>query len=40
MNPEGDAVWNERHNGTGRYLSITKEDVFRRAMFTCEVSIN
>lgn len=40
MNPEGDTVWNEQHNGTGRYLSITKEDVFRRAMFTCEVTIN
>lgn len=40
MNPDGDAVWNELHTGTGRYLKITREDVFRRAMFTCEVSIN
>lgn len=39
LNPEGDAVWNELHTGIGRHLSISDEDVFRRAMFTCEVLI-
>ena len=39
LNPDGDAVWNELHAGIGRHLSISDEDVFRRALFTCEVSI-
>lgn len=39
-NPEGDAVWNELHAGIGRHLTISGEDVYRRATFTCEVMIN
>lgn len=39
-NPDGDAVWNGLHAGIGRRLTITDEDVYRRATFTCEVSIH
>ena len=40
LNADGDAVWNEQHTGIGRHLTISDEDIFRRAMFTCEVTIN
>lgn len=40
LNADGDAVWNEQHIGIGRHLTISDEDIFRRAMFTCEVTIN
>ena len=39
-NADGDTVWNELHNGIGRCLIISNEDIYRRAMFTCEVTIN
>ena len=39
-NADGDTVWNELHAGIGRYLTISDEDIYRRAMFTCEVTIN
>ena len=39
-NAAGDTVWNELHAGIGRYLTISDEDIYRRAMFTCEVTIN
>lgn len=39
-NPDGDTVWNEIHAGIGRYLTVTDEDVYRRATFTCEVLIH
>lgn len=39
-NADGDTVWNELHTGIGRYLTISDEDIYRRAMFTCEVAIN
>lgn len=38
-NPEGDTVWNELHAGIGRHLTVSHEDVYRRATFTCEVII-
>lgn len=40
LNPDGDQVWNELHEGIGRHLTISDEDIYRRAMFTCEVLIN
>lgn len=39
-NPDGDTVWNSLHAGIGCHLTLTDEDVYRRATFTCEVSIN
>ena len=39
-NADSDAVWNELHAGIGRCLTISDEDIYRRAMFTCEVTIN
>lgn len=39
-NPDGDKVWNMLHTGIGRHLTISDEDVYRRATFNCEVTIN
>lgn len=39
-NADGDTVWNMLHAGIGRHLTISDEDIYRRAMFTCEVTIN
>lgn len=39
-NPEGDAVWSQQHEGTGKSVVISDEDVYRRATFECEVNIN
>lgn len=39
-NPEGDAVWNQLHEGVGRTVVISNEDVYRKAVFECEVNIN
>lgn len=39
-NAQSDTVWNELHTGVGRCLIISNEDIYRRAMFTCEVTIN
>lgn len=39
-NAVGDTVWNELHAGIGRHLTISDEDIYRKAMFTCEVTIN
>lgn len=39
-NPEGDAVWSQQHEGVGKSVVISDEDVYRRAIFECEVNIN
>ncbi len=39
-NPEGDAVWSQQHEGAGKSVVISDEDVYRRATFECEVNIN
>lgn len=39
-NPDGDTVWNSLHTSIGNTLTLSKEDVYRRATFTCEASIN
>ena len=39
-NPEGDAVWSQQHEGAGKSVVISDEDVYRRATFECEVHIN
>ena len=36
----GDAIWNELHEGVGPVISITDEDVFRKALFECIVNNN
>lgn len=38
-NLEGDAVWNSLHEAAGNEIEISHEDVYRRAVFTCEVNI-
>ena len=40
LNPDADTVWSELHTGIGRHLTVSDDDIFRRAMFTCEVTIN
>lgn len=40
LNADNDTVWNELHVGIGRHLTLSDDDIFRRAMFTCEVIIN
>ena len=39
-NPDGDSVWNALHEGAGPTISIGDEDVFRKAVFECIVTIN
>lgn len=39
-NPEGDAVWSQQHEGAGKSVVISDDDVYRRATFECEVNIN
>ncbi len=38
-NPAGDTVWNELHRGMGSQITVTASDVYRRAVFSCEVRI-
>ncbi len=38
-NPAGDTVWNERHIAVGNQITVTGSDVYRRAVFNCEVNI-
>lgn len=38
-NPEGDRVWNEMHTAVGNQITVTSSDVYRRAVFGCEVNI-
>lgn len=38
-NPEGDAVWSQQHEGAGKSVVISDEDVYRRATFECEVCV-
>lgn len=38
-NPAGDTVWNELHTAIGNQITVTGSDVYRRAVFNCEVNI-
>lgn len=38
-NPDGDKVWNEMHTAVGNQITVTSADVYRRAVFNCEVNI-
>jgi hypothetical protein len=38
-NPAGDQVWNERHIAVGNQITVTGSDVYRRAVFNCEVNV-
>lgn len=38
-NPDGDKVWNEMHTAIGNQITVTRADVYRRAVFNCEVNI-
>jgi hypothetical protein len=38
-NPAGDIVWNERHIAVGNQITVTGSDVYRRAVFNCEVNL-
>jgi hypothetical protein len=38
-NPAGDQVWTERHVAVGNQITVTGSDVYRRAVFNCEVNI-
>jgi hypothetical protein len=38
-NPAGDTVWNERHIAVGNQITVTGSDVYRRAVFNCEVNL-
>jgi hypothetical protein len=35
--PEGDEVWNNEHVNVGKTFSVTKDDVYARATFTCDI---
>lgn len=39
QNGTEDVEWNAAHVDAGRTIEITKDDVFRKAVFTCELSI-
>lgn len=39
-NPEGDAVWNSLHEAIGSEVAIDNDDVYRKAVFSCEVNIS
>ena len=39
-NEAGDIIWNEQHMGIGNTITITEEDIYRKATFNCEVLIN
>lgn len=34
-NPEYDREWNNRHKGVGRVITVSAEDIFKRALFDC-----
>lgn len=38
-NPEYDREWNNRHKGIGRTVTITAQDIFKRATFDCILTI-
>jgi hypothetical protein len=38
-NPAADTIWNEQHTAAGNQITITGEDVYRRAVFNCEVEV-
>lgn len=38
-NPDGDKVWNEMHTAVGNQITVTSADVYRRAVFNCEVIV-
>lgn len=37
--PESDAVWNQLHEGVGRVITVTAQDVVRSAQFICDVIV-
>lgn len=37
---EDDQRWNSRHVGTGNEITVTKEDIYRSALFDCEVYLS
>lgn len=39
-NTEGDTVWNQTHEGIGSTLTLTDSDVWRKAVFECNVNLN
>ena len=38
-NPDGDKVWNEMHTAVGNQITVTSADVYRRAVFNCEITV-
>lgn len=38
-NPEYDREWNNRHKGIGRTVTVTAQDIFKRATFDCILTI-
>ena len=38
-NPEYDREWNNRHKGIGRTITVTAQDIFKRATFDCILTI-
>lgn len=38
-NPDGDKVWNEMHTAVGNQITVTGADVYRCAVFGCEVTV-
>lgn len=37
---EDDLLWNSRHVGVGNQITVTKEDIYRSALFDCEVYLS
>lgn len=42
VNSDGtdDTSWNAVHNGVGRYVDITSEDIYQKATFSCEIDVD
>ena len=39
-NSDTDTIWNKQHEGVGNTITISEEDIYRKATFNCEVLIN
>ena len=39
-NMDSDTIWNEQHQGVGDTITVSEEDIYRKATFNCEVLIN
>lgn len=37
--PESDAVWNQLHEGVGRVITVTAQEIVRSAQFICDVTV-